>query len=90
MVVDAVLDSGVTQDFFLGGEPPRSIRLAVLLDKPGGRRVDLGQDYFGFRDASNRVGVGYGLAAPTRRNLKELASGTNLVRNSGKGRKKKA
>jgi hypothetical protein len=54
------------------------------------RRVDLKQDYFGFRTASNQAGVGDGLAALTRRNLKELASGTNLVRNSGKGRKKKA
>ena len=37
LVVDAVLDSGVTQDFLLrrlGESRPRSIRLGVLLDKP--------------------------------------------------------
>jgi hypoxanthine phosphoribosyltransferase len=96
LVVDAVLESGVTQDFLLrrvGESRPRSIRLAVLLDKPGKRRVALEPDYFGFRTASNQVWVGYGLAAPngTGRNLRELSSGTNNIsRKSGKGRKKKA
>lgn len=96
LVVDAVLESGVTQDFLLrrlGEGRPRSIRLAVLLDKPGKRRVALEPDYFGFRTASNRVWVGYGLAAPngTGRNHQQLSSGTNQAsRKSGKGRKKKA
>ena len=96
LVVDAVLDSGVTQDFLLrrlGESGPRSIRLAVLLDKPSWRRVALEPDYFGFRTASNQVWVGYGLAAlnGTGRNHKELSSGTNnSSRKSGKGRKKKA
>ena len=96
LVVDAVLESGVTQDFLLrrvGEGRPRSIRLAVLLDKPGKRRVALEPDYFGFRTASNQLWVGYGLAAPngTGRNLQELSSGTNISsRKSGKGRKKKA
>ena len=96
LLVDAVLESGVTQDFLLrrlGESRPRSIRLAVLLDKPGKRRVALEPDYFGFRTASNQVWVGYGLAAPngTGRNHKQLSSGTNPAsRNSGKGREKKA
>jgi hypoxanthine phosphoribosyltransferase len=96
LVVDAVLDSGVTQDFLLrrlGESRPRSIRLVVLLDKPGKRRVALEPDYFGFRTASNQVWVGYGLAAPngTGRNHKQLSSGTNKPsRKSGIGRKKKA
>jgi hypoxanthine phosphoribosyltransferase len=96
LVVDAVLESGVTQDFLLrrlGESRPRSIRLAVLLDKPGKRRVALEPDYFGFRTASNQVWVGYGLAAPngTGINHKQLYSGTNnLSRKSGKGRRKKA
>lgn len=96
LLVDAVLESGVTQDFLLrrlGESRPRSIRLAVLLDKPGKRRVALEPDYFGFRTASNQVWVGYGLAAPngTGRNDKQLSSGTNHAsRKSGKGRKKKA
>jgi len=96
LLVDAVLESGVTQDFLLrrlGESRPRSIRLAVLLDKPGKRRVALEPDYFGFRTASNQVWVGYGLAAPngTERSHKQLSSGTNnSSRKSGKGRKKKA
>ena len=96
LVVDAVLESGVTQDFLLrrlGEGRPRSMRLAVFLDKPSKRRVALEPDYFGFRTASNQVWVGYGLAAPngTGRNHKQLSSGTNhSSRKSGKGRKKKA
>src|SRR5258706_7320242 len=41
----------------------RSLRWAVLLDKPEQRRVGLEPDYFGFRTASNGLWVGYGLAA---------------------------
>ena len=66
LLVDAVLDSGVTQEFLLrrlGESQPRSLRLAVLLDKPEQRRVGLEPDYFGFRTASNGLWVGYGLAA---------------------------
>ena len=95
LVVDAVLESGVTQEFLLrrlGESKPRSIRLAVLLDKPAKRRVALEPDYFGFRTASNQVWVGYGLAAPNGmgRNLRRLSSGANgtpRTRKSGKGRK---
>jgi len=91
-----VLESGVAQDFLLrrlGESPPRSIRLAVLLDKPGKRRVALEPDYFGFRTASNQVWVGYGLAAPNGagRNLRLLSSGTNkALKKSGKRQKKEA
>jgi len=93
LVVDAVLESGVTQEFLLrrlGESKPRSIRLAVMLDKPARRRVALEPDYFGFRTASNDIWVGYGLAAPngTGRNLRQLSSGTNGTRKRGKGRKK--
>lgn len=94
LVVDAVLESGVTQEFLLrrlGESKPRSIRLAVMLDKPAKRRVALEPDYFGFRTASNEVWVGYGLAAPngTGRNLRQLTSGANgTPRKSSKGRKK--
>ena len=66
LLVDAVLESGVTQEFLLrrlGESQPRSLRLAVLLDKPEQRRVGLEPDYFGFRTASNGLWVGYGLAA---------------------------
>jgi hypoxanthine phosphoribosyltransferase len=66
LLVDAVIDSGVTQEFLLrrlGEGQPRSLRLAVLLYKESLRRVDLEPDYFGFRTASNKVWIGYGLAA---------------------------
>src|SRR5215468_6947307 len=65
LLVDAVLDSGVTQEFLLrrlGESQPRSLRLVVLLDKPPRRRVGLEPDYFGFRTASNQMWTGYGLA----------------------------
>jgi hypoxanthine phosphoribosyltransferase len=94
LVVDAVLESGVTQEFLLrrlGESGPRSIRLAVLLDKLANRRVALEPDYFGFRTASKEVWVGYGLAAAngTGRNLRQLSSGTNGTSGkSGKRRKK--
>jgi hypoxanthine phosphoribosyltransferase len=80
LLVDAVLDSGVTQDFLLrriGENKPRSLRLAVLLDKTSKRRVALEPDYFGFRTASNQVWSGYGLAGANGlgRNGRALASG---------------
>ena len=93
LVVDAVLESGVTQDFFfflLGESKPRSIRLVVIINKQVFCRVALEPDYFGFRTASNQVWVGYGLAAPNGmgRNLRQLSSGVNgTPRKSGKGRK---
>ena len=80
LLVDAVLDSGVTQEFLLrrlGESQPRSLRLAVLLDKASMRRVDLEPDYFGFQTASNLMWSGYGLAGPNGlgRNGKSLVSG---------------
>jgi hypoxanthine phosphoribosyltransferase len=85
LLLDAVLESGVTQEFLLrrlGESQPRSLRLAVLLDKPARRRVGLEPDYFGFRTASNRVWVGYGLAADngTGRNYRALSSGPVQVK----------
>jgi hypoxanthine phosphoribosyltransferase len=94
MVIDAVLDSGVTQEFLLrrlGEGGPRSLRLTVLLDKPEKRRVALEPDYFGFRTASKEVWVGYGLAAANGmgRNLRQLSGGAKTSNGkSGKGRKK--
>jgi hypoxanthine phosphoribosyltransferase len=80
LLVDSVLDSGVTQDFLLrrlGENKPRSLRLAVLLDKTSRRRVALEPDYFGFRTASNLLWSGYGLAAAngTGRNGSHLVAG---------------
>lgn len=64
LILAAVLDTGVTMDFLckrLLENQPRSMRIAVLVDKPDERRVDVRPDYFGFLGASNRL-VGYGLA----------------------------
>ena len=63
LVVDAVLHSGVTLDFLvkrLMESRPGSLRVAVLIDKPKDRKVDLKPDYFGFAAASNYL-VGFGL-----------------------------
>jgi len=80
LVLDAVMDSGVTQEFLLrrlGDSQPRSLRLAVLLDKPSRRHVALEPDYFAFQTASNQMWVGYGLAdrAGKRRNERGLSAG---------------
>jgi hypoxanthine phosphoribosyltransferase len=63
LVVDTVLNTGVTQDFLLKRleeSLPRSLRLAVLFDKPKARKVDLQPEYCGFAAASKEW-VGYGL-----------------------------
>src|SRR6266478_8556119 len=85
LVLDAVMDTGVTQEFLLrrlGESQPRSLRLAVLLDKTAGRRVALEPDYFGFQTASNQVSVGYGLADSRgeRRNERGLTQGKQWPR----------
>ena len=78
LVVDAVLNTGVTQDFLLKrleeGQP-RSLRLAVLFDKPASRRVNVSAEYTGF-DAASKEWIGYGLsdAKGLYRNLPYVAS----------------
>ena len=95
LLVDAVIDSGITQDFLLrriGEGKPRSLRLAVLLDKTSRRRVALEPDYFAFRTASNLLWSGYGLARQdgTGGNGKQLAAGKAVDRRakSQRGRSK--
>jgi hypoxanthine phosphoribosyltransferase len=64
LLVDAVVQSGLTQDYLLKRlqeSRPRSLRLAALFDKPSERRVNLKPDYFGFAAASKYL-AGYGLA----------------------------
>ncbi|HME12333.1 MAG TPA: phosphoribosyltransferase family protein [Candidatus Acidoferrum sp.] len=97
LLVDAVLDSGVTQEFLLrrlGESKPRSLRMAVLLDKPEKRRVALEPDYFGFRTASKDMWVGYGLAASngTGRNGAQISAIRAAAGKNGKsaGGKKKS
>jgi hypoxanthine phosphoribosyltransferase len=65
LLVDAVLDTGITLDFLLRRlweSRPRSLRLAVLLDRPHARRLALKPDYVGFEASPNYL-VGYGLAS---------------------------
>ena len=94
LLVDAVLDSGVTQEFLLrriGESKPRSLRLAVLLDKVSLRRVALEPDYFGFRTASNLLWCGYGLAGANGlgRNGRSLVSGAKPRKSAARAKKRK-
>jgi hypoxanthine phosphoribosyltransferase len=93
VLVDVILDSGITQDFLLrriGESKPRSLRLAVLLDKTNRRRVALEPDYFAFQTASNLVWSGYGLAAlnGTGRNGRNLTAGSSAGR-VGRGKSRR-
>jgi len=93
LLLDAVLESGVTQEFLLrrlAESQPRSLRLAVLLDKPARRHVALEPDYFGFQTASNLVWVGYGLADASGmgRNTRWLSARRASASNS-KGKRRK-
>ena len=63
LIVEDILDSGVTLSFLLKNlqaRNPRSIKLCTLLDKPERRKVDIFADYVGF-DVPNHFIVGYGL-----------------------------
>lgn len=65
LLVDGVLQSGITTDFLLrriGLHQPRVVKTAVCVDKPFERKVLLEPDYFAFRLASNQVVIGYGLS----------------------------
>jgi hypoxanthine phosphoribosyltransferase len=91
LLVDAVLDTGITLDFLakrILNAKPRSLRLAVLIDRPESRRVDMKPDYVGFPGASNYL-VGYGLSSVTGlyRNLPFVGSPNGHGR---KGTKRRA
>lgn len=63
LVVEDILDTGRTLSALrrrLESLQPRRIRLAVLLDKPTRREVEIKPDYVGFR-VQDRWVVGYGL-----------------------------
>jgi hypoxanthine phosphoribosyltransferase len=88
LVVDAVVQSGLTQDFLLKRlqeSRPRSLRLAALFDKPAERRVDIKPDYFCFEAASKYL-AGYGLAGSRGwyRNLPYVGVQPRRVRGRGK------
>ncbi|MDR1092786.1 MAG: hypoxanthine phosphoribosyltransferase, partial [Clostridiales bacterium] len=51
LVVEDIIDTGVTLQFLLGllkARDPASVKLCALLDKPSRRKVDLQADYTGF------------------------------------------
>lgn len=77
LLVEAIIQSGVTSDFLIRhfqGRGASSVRLAVLLDKQASRRVSLQPDYFGFLMNHSFV-VGYGLGNPhVGRNLPYIAA----------------
>ena len=77
LLVDAVLHTGLTLDYLvqqLQRRGARSVRTAVLIDKPEERRVDLKPDYWAFR-VSGRYLVGYGLGCrDLHRNLPYVAN----------------
>src|SRR5260370_42474047 len=58
LVIDAVVQSGLTQGFLLKRlqeSRPRSLELGALFGKPPERRVDLKPDYFCLAHASNNL-----------------------------------
>jgi hypoxanthine phosphoribosyltransferase len=75
ILVEDILDTGLTTRYLLRTlrqRKPRSLRVAVLLDKPGGRIEDVKADYVGFQIPREFV-VGYGLDYDERyRNLKDV------------------
>lgn len=63
LIVEDILDSGVTLSFLLktlSARNPASIRLCTFLDKPERRRVDIHADYIG-ASVPDKFIVGYGL-----------------------------
>ncbi len=63
ILVEDILDTGLTLKYLkelLEKKNPRSLKIAVLLDKFERRKVDIEADYVGFR-VPDRFLVGYGL-----------------------------
>lgn len=63
LVVDDIVDSGLTTDFvskYIKGKGASSVKLCALLDKPVRRKVHVNVDYVGFTVPDVFV-VGYGL-----------------------------
>jgi hypoxanthine phosphoribosyltransferase len=77
LLVEAVLQSGVTTEFLIRNLLSRgaaSVKLAVLIDRQSQRRVFLQPDFFGFLVDENYL-VGYGLGNPDLgRNLPYIAA----------------
>lgn len=75
ILVEDILDTGLTLAFLkrlLLGHKPKSLRIAVLLDKTARRKLTVEADYVGFKIPDEFV-VGYGLDyAEQYRNLPDI------------------
>lgn len=75
LLVEDIVDTGLTLRFlkeYLMQRNPASLRVAVLLDKPSRRQVDVQVDYKGFEIPDEFV-VGYGLDFASKyRNLPDI------------------
>ena len=63
IIVDDILDSGVTLNYLIGylnHRNPKSIRIVTLFDKPSRRKAPVKADYFGY-EVPDAFIVGYGL-----------------------------
>ncbi|AFS54189.1 hypoxanthine phosphoribosyltransferase [Leptospirillum ferriphilum] len=63
LLVEDIVDSGVTARMLLdklSAHKPKSVRICALLDKTGGRTLDVRPDYVGF-SIPNKFVIGYGL-----------------------------
>jgi hypoxanthine phosphoribosyltransferase len=91
ILVDDILDTGYTLSRLMRlmrKRKPRSLRVAVLLDKPDRREVPLEADYVGFR-IPDRFVVGFGMDyagryrnLPDVRVLEDVAAPASRQRNS--------
>ncbi|MBN2371734.1 MAG: hypoxanthine phosphoribosyltransferase [Vicinamibacteria bacterium] len=80
LLLDDIIDTGITLSFLLDHireHGPRSLRVCVLIDKPGERKVELTPDWAAFtlNEPLGRFIVGYGMALDERyRELPYLGS----------------
>ena len=63
IIVEDIVDSGITLSYltkYFANKNAKEVRICTLLDKPSGRRVEVGVDYIGFTVEDLFI-VGYGL-----------------------------
>jgi hypoxanthine phosphoribosyltransferase len=85
LIIDDVLDSGLTLKFardLMQTRGARRVAIAVMVDKPEGRRAEVAADYVGFT-CPNYFVVGYGMDA--RHAYRELPYVGVLVADDGGG-----
>ena len=89
LIVEDIVDSGLTLDYLLRslrGRSPRSLEVCALLVKPERRKIELPIRYVGF-EIPDRFVVGYGLDLDQRyRNLPYVAALEDRPRRSARRR----